>query len=95
MKNNIQKIFPKALLAVSMAIASFVHAQEAAKEEDFFPIVRVTVTTTGSEVICGQCVAVASVKRDCCASATSVSSLTHGAHNTASRSGNHDPVCAK
>lgn len=43
MKNNIQKIFPKALLAVSMAIASFVHAQEAAKEEDFFPIVRVTV----------------------------------------------------
>src|SRR5262245_51503985 len=56
------------------------------------PIVRVTVTTTGSEVIRGQCVGRARVKANGCAGTASVRGLTHGAHDAVARAGNHDAI---
>src|ERR1044071_5854685 len=59
------------------------------------PQVRVTVTTTGGEIIRGQGVDIASIKGDGCAGATSISRLTHRAYDAAPSSGNHDPIGTK
>src|SRR5690348_4368349 len=42
MKNKFRKILPLALFVISTTTSLLSHAQEAAKEEDFFPVVRVS-----------------------------------------------------